>query len=324
MNRNIINEYIGYLEKNYRYIFSSLLGNKYKREIVDNYLNSYFKIRYYEYIKSDKDQLLKRILRQIKLNNKDLEDKLVSAYDKIFDYILYLEDFNDDITLDITINYLFCCGFVTYDLLNNYEFKRDIGNKIKEFLNKRNEYLNLFDTNEFSLDFKKLNSSTYLTKLNHTIKISKLYSRYAIDKVFNEGIVAEDKLFVEYSLLSIKILNDILSFNKMNHYILEFSTELMEKKKKFKRLFSIIDNDIIKNNASFLITYKQFLLKKPEIEKLIKNNYKFSVIIDDSFVCDDIHFQSLVIFEKVLLKDNWINEIMNNKNQIVPQVLKLK
>ena len=138
MNRNIINEYIGYLEKNYRYIFSSLLGNKYKREIVDNYLNSYFKIRYYEYIKSDKDQLLKRILRQIKLNNKDLEDKLVSAYDKIFDYILYLEDFNDDITLDITINYLFCCGFVTYDLLNNYEFKRDIGNKIKDFLNKRN------------------------------------------------------------------------------------------------------------------------------------------------------------------------------------------
>ena len=45
-----------------------------------------------------------------------------------------------------------------------------------------------------------------------------LYSTQAIENVFNSGLVAEDKLFVEYNLMSVEIIQDILKGNFKRQY----------------------------------------------------------------------------------------------------------
>lgn len=40
----------------------------------------------------------------------------------------------------------------------------------------------------------------------HLVKIPKLYSDYAIDKVYNRGIVLENKLFINYTMVSVLVL----------------------------------------------------------------------------------------------------------------------
>lgn len=326
MNYNIIEEYIKNLEKNYRYIFSALACNKYDRKLVDYYLQTYLEIRYYSYQNLNKETILKKIKKELK--NQTLTDdlRLVNAYDTIFEYVLYLEDFNNDINLEKTIITLKNQNFIKMDNIFNEENKLKLNRQTKNFLEKRNEYLKLVDTNTFNLKFNNINRNICLTKITHNIRISKLYSTYAVDKVFNEGITNEDKLFVEYALISFKILKDILCFNKIKHYILEFSTDLFEKKQKLSRLLNIIDNQLVKENTSFLFTYEQFIKYKDMIESLIKNNYQVSILLDDSFVCDDIHCQRLIIFKKVLIssKYNCYDYILQNKKIITPQVLELK
>ncbi len=314
---NIIEEYVKFLRKNYLYIYNFLLGKKYNRKLVDMYLDIYFKERYYNYNNLSKTAILKKIFNRFK-REIDVNSEISEIYDTIFKFILYLEDFNG-YNLSETI-----------DILNNYYQNDNLVNKqeldvnIKKFLQKKEEYLKLDQSNEFNLSFKKIEKNNYFVKLNHNVRISKLYSDYAINKVFNEGIINEDKLFVEYVMISYKILKDILCYQKVKHYILETS-DLFDKKNKLNWLLEIINNEIVKQYVSLKFTYGDFLKHNEAILKMINNGYQITIILDDTFLCDEIHLKQLIIFSRIIIDSKYKNYdyIVENEKIIAIPILKL-
>ena len=314
---NIIEEYVKFLRKNYLYIYNFLLGKKYNRKLVDMYLDIYFKERYYNYNNLSKTAILKKIFNRFK-REIDVNSEISEIYDTIFKFILYLEDFNG-YNLSETI-----------DILNNYYQNDNLVNKqelelnIKKFLQKKYEYLKLDQSNEFNLSFKKIEKNNYFVKLNHNVRISKLYSDYAINKVFNEGIINEDKLFVEYVMISYKILKDILCYQKVKHYILETS-DLFDKKNKLNWLLEIINNEIVKQYVSLKFTYGDFLKHNEAILKMINNGYQITIILDDTFLCDEIHLKQLIIFSRIIIDSKYKNYdyIVENEKIIAIPILKL-
>ena len=60
--------------------------------------------------------------------------------------------------------------------------------------------------NNFILSFQKTNIKRLENiSIDYDIKFPKLYSEYAIDKVFNSGVIGEDKIFIEYYLVCLDL-----------------------------------------------------------------------------------------------------------------------
>ena len=128
----------------------------------------------------------------------------------------------------------------------------------------------------------------YKTEVIHNIKIPKLYSEYAINNVYNRGIVLENKLFISYTMVSILVLKDVLNLD-CNNYIVEFSKSLIEKEDKLKRLFSIIDEDIVKDRVILSVNESDFLEYRDSYLKYINEGYKFIIYLDkDSNMKNDV------------------------------------
>ena len=94
-------------------------------------------------------------------------------------------------------------------------------------------FLEKLESNDFLLQFErnKQNPDLFFVTIDHQINMPKQYSDEAIEKVFNTGIIAEDKLRVEYLLLSVVALKDILNGEFKDTYIAEFTSSLLEKKR---------------------------------------------------------------------------------------------
>ena len=152
-------------------------------------------------------------------------------------------------------------------------------------------------------------------KLKYNIKFPMIYSNNAIEKVFNSDIVNEDKLFIEYILLSIKIINDIEDGNYNLNYLVEFSNSLFEKKQKLNRLLEVINNQSIQDRISFIIDHKNFIKYKEEIYNFIKEGFKIAIKLDETFEFDVIELKRLTIFSYILVDKNfnYYQDVLKNK-----------
>lgn len=151
--------------------------------------------------------------------------------------------------------------------------------------------------------------------------IPKLYSAYAIDKVYQNGLVCEDKQFVTYYLLSRIILEDMIAGIFEKEYIVLFQTSLFSKKEKLRKLFSIIDNDLAKELISFQINYQEFLENKEVIYKWMRDGYQFTLLIDETFLNQDINLEQLDVFKYLLVKDE---KYLNKRISLKKNLLKLR
>ena len=75
--------------------------------------------------------------------------------------------------------------------------------EIKDDMLEKDIFLDKFSTDEFMLEFEstKFDEDTYFVNMTYDVKMPMQYSDSAIEKVYTEGIVAEDKLQIEYILL---------------------------------------------------------------------------------------------------------------------------
>ena len=142
-----------------------------------------------------------------------------------------------------------------------------------------------------------------------------IYSGISIEKAFNTGIIAEDKLEVEYNLITLKVLDDILKGNFKRQYIVEFAISLIDKPKKMARILNIIDNSAVQDKVSLQIKYKDFMNNKDTIYDLMRNGFKFSVILDETFEPIYTNFEKLNIFQFTIASKNlkYFDEIIANK-----------
>ena len=110
----------------------------------------------------------------------------------------------------------------------------------------------------------------------------------------------EQKLFVLYSLVGVKILQDIIKGIFHKTYLLDYVLDLKDKPKKKKRLLTMIDNDITKEKMAFKIEWKDYLKNKDEVYELTRSGYHIAIVLDDSFVLDEDSKARLKVFTYVI------------------------
>ena len=163
-------------------------------------------------------------------------------------------------------------------------FENDFNALIEEINFKKSIYFSQFESNTFKAGYFLTNiKKVYNVVLDYDIAIPKLYSEFAISKVYTTGIINEDRLFVEYYLVTSKLLSELVKCDYSNYYLVEFAVSLFLKKEKLLRLLNIIDNDIAKDRISLKINYSDYIDNKDTILDLINKGYNFTLILDDTY-----------------------------------------
>ena len=84
------------------------------------------------------------------------------------------------------------------------KFRKLLKDLIEDDIKKKEEYLKKFDSKVFSLKLTDYNSTNEVQRvsLKYYMKFSTIFSATAIERAFNTGTTSEDKLFVEYNMIS--------------------------------------------------------------------------------------------------------------------------
>lgn len=327
MDENIINKYINYIQNSIYKYFEILLGKKYSKNLVKPFITKYISIRYYNdtlYLREG--DFVKRFSKELNTIAKDLikenkeSEELIKNICALFGYLFYFDDCISCDDLSELINTLFSDNLITLDY--EEDTKKNFKELIKEINNKKEEYNNLFKTNDFEIKLKRIKSKVYLSSIEENIEISKLYSNYAIDTAYNTGVIAEDKIYLLYILLSNQVLNNAIKLDFNTNYIVEFPETLITKHKKTIKYLKALDNDLLKSHIHLMISYESYLENKNIINNYLKEGYNFALKISESFNED---YENLILFSYLLVYDNLpsYDMIIQNKDKIKATVIGL-
>ena len=189
--------------------------------------------------------------------------------------------------------------------------------EIKSDMVEKDVFLDKFDTDEFSLKFENSNvrEDLYYSMLEHNVKMPIQYSDTVIEKVYTEGIIAEDKLQIEYILLSVIAIRDIINGNFKDTYIAEFECSLFKKKQKLESILSLISNQALQEKISLNIEYSDYIKNQKSVLEYTKKGYYFTITLDDSVRgIEDV--EQLKMFKIVIAEKNMAlyKEIKANKS----------
>ena len=301
---NIITEYANYIEKSYIKIAKLLLGKNYSEEDFSSILSVYVKARYYDSFdrKSKSPYFNTKMYVKDELSKLENKDGVLEPVLSIYNEIFNLEQSNYDAKelINNTLKYREKLK------LSSEKYVDEVTAICDEINKKRKEIQKAFASKDFSCNYKTTNLyKVFNVSLDYSFSIPKLYSDFAVDKVYTTGVINEDKLFVEYHLITCRLLNEILSFDFSNNYIVEFTCSLLEKANKVKNIFNIIDNDICKEKISLKISLSEFLENKDKILSYINDGYNFAIKIDDAYV-DSLENRKLItsVFKYIIINSN--------------------
>ncbi len=330
MTINVMDEYLNEIVKDKIIKYMKLIFDyKYDRKICGRFIDSYIKIRYNNYSNIDKEMrenisLRQRILEALQSTQKILiedypEDTvLIKNMHMFFYYILYFDGVVYYKNIEDKIDKI---DKMRRKVLNrnNETFKEELRNLLQEFETKEEEFFDRFRTKEFELKISEYNKkSVFRVNVKANIKFPELYSEIAIKKAFNTGLVKEEKLYIEYYLIALKIITDLKKLNFKRQYIAEFSDTLLKKDKKIKGVLNIINNEAIQDKLSLKIKYEKYKEFEQEIEDLIKSGFHIAIILDNSFEVNYYNIEKLNMFSYVIVNESLENydEIMNYRNSI--------
>lgn len=325
MTINVMDKYIE-ITKEYIIKYMKLIFEyKYDKTICGAYISKYIKARYYHYFGNEKIEgvtLRKKIMEILKKEEFKLirlypeKIKLINNMCLFFYYIMYFDNVihTKDISKQIDNIYKLEIKFLNKD---NEQIRLQLQNLLIEWEQKRKELLDKFETKEFFVEFTKYPEvkNIYRVNLKYNIKFPMIYSDLAIDKAFNTGTIKEDKLYIEYYLTTIKIIQDIIKQDLEKQYIVEFAETLLKKNKKIKGILNILDNAAIQEKINLKIQYKSYKENKEEIHELMRNGFKIAIILDDSFEINYSNIERLGMF-------NYI--IVNKSGEIYPRIIQNK
>lgn len=299
----VVEEYIEFSKKNILKYLKLILEKYYDKEIVECLVETYINIRYYNIDQKTKN-LEKNINYYLKQKVTEILDEKKAEKIKIifytFKYILYFDNVKEYDNLKNIIEEI--VEYRKSISLENDEFKEEITKLIKENEKRKQKYLEAFKSDHFLLDqIKKNKKNVYFVELKNNIKFNKIYSSYSINKVYNSGLVNEQKDFIIYYQISIEILKNAIIGNFNQEYIVDFPLSILEKKQKTIRLFSIINNEMIKNSLILKFTYSSYLENKDQINEWIKEGYKVAIIIDEKYNYEEKQKMWLEIFNYIIV-----------------------
>lgn len=326
MTINLANRYIELTKKEIISYLKLVFENKFSKKYCDLYMKKYIEIRYYNFYDYDTSRTLrKKILDNLRdlaeeLCIENIEDReIIDQMCVFFYYILYFDNVSRVKSIEQTIEKIYKLRKRVLEK-DEEEFKKELYNMLKEYKKEKEQLLDRFNQEEFFIKLtnypKKLN--VYRVNLKYNIKFPLVYSDFAINKAFNVGLINEDKLLIEYYLVASHVLKDVLKQNFIKEYVLEFTDKLLDKPNKLKNLLNIIDNNAIKDKVSIKLKYEAFIEYKEKIYELMRNGYKITIILDNSFKPDYKNIESLASFKYVIINKDLKNykEIISYKKRI--------
>ena len=326
MTINLANKYIELTKKEIISYLKLVFGNKFVKKYSDIYIKKYIEIRYYNFYDYDTNRTLrKKILDNLRnlaeeLCIDNIEDReIIDQMCVFFYYILYFDNVSRTKNMEQTIEKIYKLRKRVLEK-ENEDFKVELYKIIKEYKKQKEKLLDKYTSNEFFIKLSnypnKLN--VYRVNLKFDIKFPLIYSEFAINKAFNVGLINEDKLLIEYYLIANQVLKDVLRQNFTKEYVLEFTDKLLDKPNKLKNLLNIIENNAVKDKISIKIKYESFINYKEKIYDLMRNGYKITIILDNSFKPDYKSIESLETFKYVIVNKDLkkYKEIISYKKRI--------
>ena len=245
--------------------------------------------------------------------------KLIEDMGLFFYYILYFDKISYRVDTEEIVEKLYK---IRKRILkkDNPEFKKDFYNAYRIYTNRKNQFLTTFDTDKFILkiaDYEGTNNANRVV-LRYIIEEPTLYNTQAYETAFSEGVVSEDKLFVEYYLITTQVIQDILKGNFKKQYIVEFNPSLLKKNRKLNQLLEIINNSAIQDKVNIRIEYADFIKNKDKVYDLMKNGYRLAIVLDNTFEPEYSNFQRLNAFNYILAskKLEYFDKILLNEQEL--------
>lgn len=314
MNSNIIEKYIEYSKKSLTKYFK-LIFIKLRVKDIQVIIDKYIEIRYYNYYDLDNIEIKKEIRSSLNpiLEEFNLKENLSLLVNLSYN-ILLLDNILDEKGINEILNNILKIYFKIYNTnLDINELKKLIietkSNKLK--------VLKDIKTDKFEINYHRLSNKLYLTSLTYNIKFPSIYSTFAINRVYESSLINEQKLFILYNLVDIKILNEIINYNYRNKYIVEFPLTLFSKEDKLKRFLELIDNDIIKEKIIINLDYDSYLEYKDKIDDMIKIGYHFAITFKKKYDFSSITIKSLEIFSFIITNTEELYNYYNSFNMNV-------
>ncbi len=315
---NNIDKYIKFIKDYLTEYFKLIVKDKYKKIVYNEMLNTYIDIRYFNKYDKKYKQIEKNIEYYIQENLRTLieeDNKLVKNVNELyyfFWYLLYLDNTLEYDNLDKLIDKIIIDRKEKLDL--NDDITKELKGLVKESEKKKNNFFNEYLSDTFNLELKSTNiKNVYNVLLSYNIKFPKIYSSYSINRVFKSDIISEDMCFIEYSLISKIVLDNILNKEYLKEYLVDFPFIITSKKEKTNRLLNIITNDLIRENVIIKVTYEYYTKYKSFISDLIKDGVKFAVIIDDTFDYEESSIIWLNIFTYIITNKDDVTSFDKNK-----------
>ena len=306
---NVLDKYIKFEKNNINQFAKEVLSDYYDEEIFAKFLNVYIDNRYYNFYGDELTNLEENIFDQLKktltklIEGVDLatRDKITEMY-VLFNYILCFDEVN--ILNDKTLVRLLCDYRRELFGITDTIFQENISKFINSTRKKREKFFEFFHSDDFYIKRYTTSKPNVIDiELDHHINFSKLYSDYAIDRVFDSGAIGEDKLLVEYYLMTSIIIKDVRECIYNNYYLLEFASSLFENREKLDNLLTIAEDDCFKNQTIFKITFDDYVKYGGKIKDMIREGYKFAIFVHDEEINDD-DFILFSIFEYIIVNQN--------------------
>ncbi len=338
---NIMDTYLKFTEKKIKKYMKTIFAGYYDEEIVSEYLKTYINARYYNINNTEKparafylrilDELEYKediLMRRCEEESETLDEKqekfnLISKVKEVFSYILFfdnvrnIENFKTIDSLKEIIERIMEIVNTAFGIKVSEDTIDKLYKEIKSDMVEKDVFLDKFDTDEFSLKFENsdIREDLYYATLEHNVKMPIQYSDTVIEKVYTEGIIAEDKLQIEYILLSIIAIRDIINGNFRDTYIAEFTSTLFKKKQKLESILTLISNQALQEKISLNITYSDYVKNQKSVLEYTKKGYYFVITLDDSVKSiEDV--EQLKMFKIVIAPKNMAlyKEIKANKS----------
>lgn len=328
--KNVMDMYLNFTEKRIKKYMKIIYGRYYDEEVTTEYLRTYVNARYYNIRNTDKparafylriiDEL--EFKEQILIKKDKTKQKVINNVKKVFAYMLFfdnvrkVENFKKIESLREIIKKIMEIVTSEFNIKTSKEKEESLYKEITSDMLEADIFLDKFETDEFVLNFENCEQKEelYFAKLEHNVKMPMQYSDTAIEKVFTQGIVAEDKLQIEYMLLSVIAVRDIIAGNFKDTYIAEFADTLFKKKVKLDSLLSIIENQALQDKININIDYTDYVKNQKTVLEYTNKGYNFAITLDNTIKSvEDV--EKLKMFKIVIAPKNLVlyKELKQNK-----------
>ena len=321
MAHNIVKDYIDYDKKFINEYIDIITEKKLNSKICDMIIDTYINVRYYDLYEHVKKYPIDNIEHYVtenfkrQFNDKNKEKNIPLVIDALI------------VLRYVTLYEKYCKNKSALKQLTSYEEKlkdkyddtkiliSSLIKSIKDNTHKKEKYLSGLLSNDFNVVKEETSmKNVFDLSFQNSVKIPDLFSEIAIDRVYNNGVIYEDKMLVFYLLTTREILVDMENFNYDNKYLVDFPNSLIGKRNKLIALLKIIDTDYVKERMILKVFYSEYIDKKDDYDKLIHDGYSLAIIIDGNI---ENSLVLLKVFTYIIVYDKQQEKELNDFDNVI-------